>query len=74
MSQGDWKTKMLADCYKMAGSDPDNNDDERLALHALDAVSFLRKDYADACDEVAKKDVEIARLTALLAALEVNND
>ena len=36
-------TGLLAECYLVAGSDPDGECEERLAGHAIDAVRHLRK-------------------------------
>ena len=36
-------TGVLAECYLVAGSDPDGECEERLAEHAIDAVRHLRR-------------------------------
>ena len=38
-------THQLAECYRLSGADPDNNEDWRLARDAVDEVRRLRKDY-----------------------------
>lgn len=45
------QTKMLADCFRTAGADCDGNEDWRIAPRALRAVTDLRRDYDEACDE-----------------------
>ena len=42
--------KVLADCFRMAGADPDGNEDWRIAPDALRAVTDLRRDYDEVLD------------------------
>ena len=42
--------KVLADCFRMAGADPDGNEDWRIAPDALRAVTDLRRDYDEVMD------------------------
>lgn len=51
--------KMLADCFRMAGADPDGNEDWRIAPDALRAVTELRRDYDEACDAMHNSAREV---------------
>lgn len=52
----------LAECYRQSGADPDGNDDARLAIHAVEEVIRLRKDYDAACDREHAMDTRLAQL------------
>lgn len=48
--------KMLADCFRRAGADPDGNEDWRIAPEALRAVTDLRRDYDEVLDWQARSE------------------
>ncbi len=58
--------KVLADCFRMAGADPDGNEDWRIAPDALRAVTDLRRDYDEVLDWQDRAEKADALLRFLL--------
>lgn len=64
----------LATCFKLSGADPDGNEDWRLAPHAVEEVTRLRKDYDELGDETeALRDQLTQRTAELEAAVEMRD-
>jgi hypothetical protein len=66
--------KLLADCFRMSGADPDGDDDRRLADYALRAVTDLRRDYDDVLDWQTKCEKAEALLRECHEALGRRTD
>jgi hypothetical protein len=62
--------KMLADCFRMSGADPDGNEDWRIAPDALRAVTDLRRDYDEVIDWKARAEALVIRLGEVTTELE----
>lgn len=58
--------KLLADCFRMSGADPDGNEDWRIAPEALRAVTDLRRDYDEVLDWQARCEKAEALLSETL--------
>jgi hypothetical protein len=66
--------KMLAECFRLSGADPDGNEDWRLAGHAVDAVKHLREDYDAAGAEVEHQRGHKEEYAEMLEAAEAARD
>jgi hypothetical protein len=54
----------LGECFRMAGADPDGNENWRLARRALKAVTDLRRDYDENEDWKSRHDALAQRCAA----------
>lgn len=59
----------LAECYRIAGADPDGNTDAVLARDAVRAVMDLRRDYDQACEDDHRLRGEIVKWLAEVRTL-----
>lgn len=58
---------MLAECYRLSGADPDDNEDWRLAEYAVQEVRTLRERADTDSAEVLRLRAEVERLRAGIA-------
>ena len=67
-TDADMLTSRLAECYRQTGADPDGNEDWRLAEHAIDEVSNIRKAKEAAERQVLALREALKKLIAEIAS------